>query len=123
MNEGMGKVFKAAMAAIRTLPTSRRWEAISAATENLHEVAYARLAQADFAPAAIIDVGAFQGDRATEIARFFPPVPILMIEAQADQERYLNDTVRNLKKAKYGIPLLASEDGKFVPSNVMGPAL
>ena len=47
------------------------------------EAAYRRLAGRGYRPAAVIDVGAFEGHWTRLVREVFPAVPVLMVEAQA----------------------------------------
>lgn len=57
--------------------------------ESAEELAYWRLSQRGFKPAAIVDVGAYEGRWARKICRIFPRTPTLMVEAQEQKREQL----------------------------------
>jgi FkbM family methyltransferase len=115
----MSAAYKITLAILRRLPLAKRIELIDAVVEHLPEAAYGRLVAAGFAPRAIIDIGAYRGEWAKSVRQFFPFTPILMIEAQAEEEPSLKAMARELKRAQFRIALLASNDDQSIPFNVM----
>lgn len=79
------------------------------------ELAYRRLAKKGFAPASIIDVGAYEGNWTRLVRRVFPGAPVLMVEAQPGKRPYLQAVCNELSGVRYTQALLSSESGKSVP--------
>jgi FkbM family methyltransferase len=79
------------------------------------ELAYRRLRAKGFSPAAIIDVGAYQGGWTRLVRRVFPEVPVLMIEAQAGKKQWLERVCRDLDRVRYVPALLGARSGETVP--------
>jgi FkbM family methyltransferase len=67
-----------------------------------------------FYPAAIIDVGAFQGDWSRMVRRIYPNTPIHMLEANPEKEPLLGAAVREIGAAEYHIALLGPEPAASV---------
>lgn len=78
------------------------------------EAAYLRLARKGYNPAAIIDVGAYQGDWTRLVNRVFPGRPVLMVEAQAGKTPFLDRVCAELPNARYVSSLLTSRAGETV---------
>jgi len=97
----------------------RRGGILNAVLEYLPELAYRRLKESGFQPAAIIDIGAYRGDWTKLIRRFFPATPVLMIEAQEKQRDALLAISSPLTTTATVICLLASESGKEVRFTLM----
>lgn len=75
------------------------------------ELAYQRLKTKGFTPAAIIDVGAYQGNWTRLVRRVFPDVPVLMVEAQESKRPFLEEICRELGGVRYERALLGRSDG------------
>ena len=71
---------------ISRLTARRKMQLVNLTWNHLAEVSYYRLAKNGFNPGGIIDIGAYHGDWARLIAKMYPDVPILMIEALAREE-------------------------------------
>lgn len=95
-------------------------ELVDLAFSHLAEVAYSRLAQRGFRPNGIIDIGAFRGDWSRTIARVYPNVPILMIEARAEQRARLERACAQLNQAKFELALLGDKEGIEANLEIMG---
>ena len=78
------------------------------------ELAYARLKAKGFAPACIIDVGAYQGDWTRLARRVFPNVPVLMVEAQSSKQPFLDQVCKELADVRYARTLLGRSSGQHV---------
>jgi len=92
---------------------------LNAALDYLPELAYRRLKESGFQPAAIIDIGAYRGDWTKLIRRFFPASHVLMIEAQEKQRDALLAISSRLATTSTVICLLASESDKEIPFTMM----
>ena len=62
---------------------------VDLALSHIGEVSYFHLANHGFRPNGIIDIGAYQGEWSRSIARVYPDVPILMIEALPEKKPQL----------------------------------
>ena len=83
-------------------------------TYILEEEAYARLAAKGFAPDAILDVGAWEGNW-TRLARAqFGEVPSLMVEPQAAKKPFLDQVCDELPMARYVSTVLSASAGETV---------
>jgi FkbM family methyltransferase len=78
------------------------------------ELAYSRLKAKGFRPAAIIDVGAYQGDWTRLVRRVFPDVPVLMVEAQSSKRPFLDKVCNELPGVRYEQALLGRTSGQKV---------
>jgi len=81
---------------MRALPFALRQRIINGSLEYLHEAAYEKIRKQGFQPGGILDIGASQGTWATAISRFFPGVPILMIEPREGERELLTQTAKRL---------------------------
>jgi len=106
-------------AAFSLLPPRRRANVVDVALGRLPEISYSRLAASGFRPSAIIDIGAYEGNWTRLVARLFPGVPILMIEAQSEKADRLLSVQADLTHAKSVICLLGATDGEDSIVNVM----
>jgi FkbM family methyltransferase len=106
-------------AVMRSLPFGLRQQIINGSLGYLHESSYASLRARSFRPGGIVDVGAYDGNWALDIARFFPGSPILMVEAQAEKAGRLNAVAQRIG-ASVEVCLLGSEDGRLVDFYAMG---
>ena len=104
---------------VSRLPAARKAKLIDVALSHIAEVSYLRLAQRGFRPGAIIDIGAYQGDWTRLIARAFPRVPILMVEAQVEKKRHLDAIRSDIPSAGYELCLLGSGEESEVVFHVM----
>ena len=83
-------------------------------TYVMEEEAYARLAEKEFAPDAIIDVGAWEGNW-TRLARAqFGDVPSVMIEPQAAKKPFLDRVCIEFPKTRYVSTVLSASGGETV---------
>lgn len=83
-------------------------------TYLLEEEAYARLAAKGFAPDAIIDVGAWEGNW-TRLARTqFGEIPSLMVEPQAAKRPFLEAVCSDFPLARYVSTVLSASAGETV---------
>jgi FkbM family methyltransferase len=106
-------------AIICKLPVARKAQLVELALSHIAEVSYFRLERQGFRPKGIIDIGAYQGDWTRLIAKFFPRVPILMIEAQAEKKPFLDSVRTELPRVDYLLCLLGDNDGSQVIFNIM----
>ena len=104
---------------ISRLTARRKMQLVNLAWNHLAEVSYYRLAKSGFNPGGIIDIGAYHGDWARLIAKMYPDVPILMIEALAEKKTHLDKVKSDLHQAKYELCLLGNEEKTDVVFNVM----
>lgn len=76
---------------------------------------FIRLKELGFNPKKIIDIGAYEGNWATEINTIFPHAHILMIEGQKNKRPILLEKVKSIKNSTVKIALLGAEvkDVKF----------
>jgi FkbM family methyltransferase len=105
--------------AVSTLSDRRKAQLVDVALSHIGVASYFRLAEHGFLPNGIIDIGAYHGDWSIFISRFYPHVPILMIEAQVDQKPYLEAACTRLRHAEFELSLLGNEDGAETIFNVM----
>lgn len=82
--------------------------------QGREEQAYRRLSGRGFAPDAMIDVGAYQGEWTRAACRVFGNVPVLMVEAQGSKVPFLDRVIADLPNASYVSAVLGSEAGKTV---------
>jgi FkbM family methyltransferase len=73
-----------------------------------------------FCPAAIIDVGAYQGDWSRMARRIYPDVPICMLEANPETEPFLSTTAKEIGAADFHIGLLGAQPAEAVAFHVRG---
>jgi FkbM family methyltransferase len=105
---------------ILTLSDRRKTELVDFALSHIGEVSYRRLAKQGFRPNGIIDIGAYHGDWSGLISRIYPQVPILMIEALAEQKPELEAACARLPLAKFEFALLGDKEEAEAIFNVMG---
>lgn len=79
------------------------------------QTSFIRLKKLGFNPKNIIDIGAYEGNWATDIQRIFPEASILMIEGQDGKKPILLEKIKSLTNATLKIALLGAEvkDVKF----------
>jgi FkbM family methyltransferase len=73
-----------------------------------------------FCPAAIIDVGAYQGDWSRMARRIYPDVPIYMLEANPEKEPFLSAAVQEIGASDFHIALLGAQPAAAVAFHVRG---
>ena len=73
-----------------------------------------------FCPAAIIDVGAYQGDWSRMARHIYPDVPIYMLEANPETEPFLSAAIREIGAADFHIALLGAQPAEAVAFHVRG---
>jgi FkbM family methyltransferase len=78
------------------------------------ELAYERLKTKGFAPAYMIDVGAYQGEWTRLARRVFNDVPAIMIEAQSAKKRFLEAVCNDLPHVRFEQALLGRTSGEIV---------
>ena len=78
------------------------------------ELAYSRLKAKGFAPAYMIDVGAYQGEWTRLARRVFGDVPVLMVEAQSAKRSFLDKVCADLPNVRYEQTLLSRSSGQKV---------
>ena len=78
------------------------------------EEAYLRLREKGFAPAALIDVGAYQGEWTRLARRVFGPVKGLMVEAQEGKAPYLDRACSEMPGISWVNAVMGAEPGKNV---------
>lgn len=78
------------------------------------EAAYRRLAQKDWRPGGIVDVGAYQGAWTRMVRGIFPGVPVLMVEAQKAKAARLEALCSELGGVSLASAVLGAEAGKEV---------
>ena len=78
------------------------------------ELAYERLKAKGFAPAYMIDVGAYQGEWTRLARRVFEDVPVLMVEAQRAKKPFLEAVCSDLPGVRLEQALLGSTAGRHV---------
>lgn len=78
------------------------------------ELSYLRLAEKNFAPDGIIDVGAYQGEWTRLARRVFPDVPVLMVEAQESKRKMLDEVCEELGQVTYSSTVLGATSGETV---------
>lgn len=79
---------------------------------NPEEKAYRRLAQRGFAPAAIVDVGAYEGNWTRLAKRVFPDASVIMCEAQPGKREFLEAVCRDLPNVSYVSALMGAKAGE-----------
>jgi FkbM family methyltransferase len=72
-----------------------------------------------FYPAAIIDVGAYQGEWSRMARRIYADAPIYMFEANAQKEPILSRVIAEIGRARYRIGLLGPRAAESVPFYLM----
>ena len=83
-------------------------------TVNTEAEAYKRLHDKGYRPAAIIDVGAYEGNW-TRLARgVFSDAPVLLVEPQQAKAPLLERVAAELPSVRFEAALLASESGRVV---------
>lgn len=100
-------------AIMRSLPSGLRQRVVNGSLEYLQESAYHSLRRRGFLPGGIIDIGAFVGSWAKEIAQVFPATPVLMVEPQANKRRAL-DLVASRLLGSVETVLLGDVEGREV---------
>jgi FkbM family methyltransferase len=85
-------------------------ELVERALYRLERVTYRRLAKAGFAPATVIDIGAYHGAWSLDVHRVFPTAKVLMFEAAASNEPFLKSVAERIG-AEYSIALLSGSGG------------
>lgn len=78
------------------------------------ELAYRRLKAKGFAPAFIVDVGAYEGNWTRLARRVFADAPVLMVEAQSGKRPLLEQVSRELPEVRYAQALLGRSSGRTV---------
>ncbi len=81
---------------------------------ELEQAAYRRLVDKGFAPDAIIDVGAYEGEWTRMARKMFGVVPCLMAEANPDKGQILEKMCRDLPLAAYVLAPLSRTAGERV---------
>jgi len=104
---------------VSRLPAARKAQLVDLALSHIAEISYLRLAKQGFSPNGIVDIGAYQGGWTRLIAKVFPRVSILMIEAQAEKQRFLDTVCTEVDLAEYVPCLLGKSEGAEVIFNVM----
>lgn len=79
---------------------------------NLEELAYRRLVEKGFAPDAIIDVGAYEGEWTRLARKIFGEVPCLMLEAQAAKKPMLDQVCSSLPLTSCVLAALSGTSGE-----------
>jgi FkbM family methyltransferase len=77
--------------------------------------ALSRLRARGFAPKAILDVGAYEGQFARDVRRIFPEAHVLMIDALAENEETLKYVCDEIGDAAYAIAMLGDSDIEDIP--------
>jgi FkbM family methyltransferase len=72
-----------------------------------------------FAPAGIIDAGAYRGDWSRMARGIFPGVPILMLEANPEKEPILSAAAKEIGAATCRIALLGPQPADSVPFHLL----
>lgn len=75
---------------------------------------YRRLRSRGLEPAAIVDVGAYEGGWTRAVLTVWPDLPTLMVEPQTAKAVYLDAVCRDLPNVQYHQALLAAEAGRDV---------
>lgn len=78
------------------------------------EQAYRRLQAKGFAPASIIDIGAYEGNWTRMARRVFGEVPVLMVEAQESKRPILEQVASELPRTRFALALLGRSAGQKV---------
>jgi FkbM family methyltransferase len=104
---------------VATLPARRKAQLVDIALPHLAELAYFRLANFGFCPKGIIDIGAYHGEWSRLVARIYPVMPIIMIEAQNEKKPYLEAACTEIPHATFEMALLGKTDGSEAVFNVM----
>ena len=78
------------------------------------ELAYRRLADKGFAPDAVIDVGAYEGEWTRLARKIFGDTPSLMVEAQAAKKPILDRVCADLPLAKHVSAALSRTSGETI---------
>jgi FkbM family methyltransferase len=76
--------------------------------------AYRRVAAKGFSPAAVIDVGAYEGNWTRAVREVFPDAFVLMVEPQADKAPCLEATVLDIGSVRYERALLSGAEDERV---------
>lgn len=96
------------------LPPAARKRATDVIARSFEEVTYLRLAEKGFRPAAVVDVGAYEGNWTRLTQRIFPATPGLMVEAQAGKSLHLERVRADLPTVDFVIALLGGAAGREV---------
>ena len=70
------------------------------------------LKKKNFYPAAVLDIGAYEGLWTLDLLEVFPKSKVLMVEAQLNKEPYLKAVQQKNPAAAYAITLLSAVDGE-----------
>lgn len=79
---------------------------------DLEEITYRRLAQRGFCPGGIIDVGAYEGNWTRLANSIFGPVPIMMVEAQANKVPILEKVITDIPSVRLKSAALSATKGQ-----------
>jgi FkbM family methyltransferase len=104
---------------LANLPTRRKAQVLDIALSHLTEVCYSRLSRYGFQPKGIIDIGAYHGEWSKMVARIFPLVPLLMIEAQPEKRAHLESACAQIPQSYFEMSLLGPAEGIETVFNVM----
>ena len=96
------------------LPPAARKQAADLVSRCSEELAYLRLAQKGFRPAAIIDVGAYEGGWTRITQNVFPGTPGLMVEAQQGKVPHLERVKADFPTVDFVTALLGGTAGREV---------
>src|SRR5436189_3370553 len=69
------------------------------------------LKRKNFYPAAVVDVGAYEGFWTQDLLEVFPKAKVLMVEAQQSKESFLKAVRQKNENVNYAIRLLSATDG------------
>jgi FkbM family methyltransferase len=104
---------------VALLPIAQKAKVVDIALAHIAEISYFRLAQQGFRPNGIIDIGAYQGNWTRMVAKIFPQVPVIMIEAQDEKKRSLELVRADLPFVDYTLCLLGDREGEQATFYVM----
>jgi FkbM family methyltransferase len=104
---------------ISRLPIAQKVKLVDHALAHIAEASYFRLSQVGFRPRGILDIGAYDGSWTRTVAKIFPQVPILMIEAQEEKRQTLDRVRADVPLVDYALCLLGDKNGAEATFNVM----
>ena len=71
------------------------------------------LKRKNFYPAAVVDIGAYEGFWTLDLLEVFPNTKVLMVEAQLNKEPFLKAVQQKNNNVEYAISLLSAADGEI----------